>query len=411
MSYRTRSRGGFSKRYAAQLLYVNGVLSATYPSYADVGQYDTMTDVVTKPFIPGKTLVNSPKWSTKTSKEATPASGSQSHSSGTQNQTGSYFWSTEGFANSLLAKCHNTNYSNLIQLASTKALSGVKKPEASGYVTLLEAKETIKSLMNPISGVLNYLKRNVPSRKKRIPKRSKKENAREIAIAISEQHLSIIFGILPFISDIQNILKALQAIEPLPVRMTSRGSASSVATQTGSKDWYVFYEDAGTKCEAFDTCNVTQTVSVRAYILYEASVSLTSALGLSVSEIPKAAWQVATLSFVVDWFANVGEFISAITPVEGITYLASGYTVDIVQASNGTHKQRVTMKPGSSSGWTGAWDGAEDSRVIVSSTRVPGDLISNISLALKSNMHRDILDTYKVTAGISLITQRLGKFL
>lgn len=371
------------------------------------GTYDTMLDCVTKPFVPGRTIVNTAMESTSTTRAYTPPAGSQRHTTATSGNTAYSgtcpWWGTYDTTFDRLLADTGINTDALVQQAATRALSGVKRPEVSGLVSIREAKETIRSLLNPVNGALKFLSTVAPSRKRR----KAITRVRGAASAVADQHLSIIFGLLPFISDIQGILKALQAIEPLPTRFTSRGSASAMGENSETGD-DVVYEGGGTTEKRAYTATVKRTATVRAYVLYEAKVTLQDALGLSPQEIPRAAWQTMTLSFVVDWFVNVSDFLAALTPVNDVTYLASGYTLTLVDSCLATGKYSLFPTFPPSGGWSGLWDGGVDSRVTIAKSRRPGSLHSHIGLTLKRDMHNDILDVYKITAGISLITQRLN---
>jgi hypothetical protein len=368
-----------------------------------------MNDYVSKPFIPGKTLVNSPMSYSQVTYANSPSSGAwaHTHNYGYNRKTGSVYRDREAVLDALLAKC-NQSTDGLITQAATSALAGVKRPEVSGLVALAEFRETVQSLIHPVNGALNWLKRNAPTKQRRKKKR-KWDEVKATSSDVANQHLTIIFGIMPFISDIQGILKAIEAIEPVPVRMTSRGTASAVDTQTSSGE-DVLYSDSAQIWKLQHFNEARRTVTCRAYYLYEASVDLQSALGLSVSDVPKAVWQYATLSFVVDWFANVGDFISALTPRSGITPIASGYTLTTVSAVVSHYGDKATTL-GTSPGWSGSRSGGSLSRVTLAKSRVPCSLHTLVGIVPKQNMHHELLDTFKITAGISLITQKLQKLL
>lgn len=320
----------------------------------------------------------------------------------------------------LLSGLPNYNYDSLINLACTSALAGVTKPEISGIVAVKEFRETLHSLIRPVDGIIAFLNRNIARKVVKVGKFSNKKHVawvqqrlkqriKSSANDLANQHLTIIFGILPFIDDIQGILKALEAIEPLPVRKSSHGTSSSFNRDVKDFDG-VIYDDGYSGVRQTWHAEVQRTVSVRAYQLYEARTDLMGALGLNVENVPLATFQMVPLSFVVDWFFNVSKVISALTPRSDVSYLASGYTVTVVDACTFTADVTVYRK-GTLPGWTGSWNGASLQRVSVTKTRVPANLYDRIGLHLKSNMHRDVLDTFKITAGLSLITQRLSGLL
>lgn len=408
---RSRTRGAFNPLYYSYSAYAgNGTIQATYTgSIANAnGIREQMDDFVTRPFVAGTTWVNTPMSKRQETRSSTAFVGSQVAVPGGPTATSRYegssaFGPYDTVFDNQLSTLAQLN-SSVISQACTKALSGVRRAEVSGLVTIAEMKETVQSLTHPLQGALSFLSRNVPGKKKRNRTSAKSVSASQRDIA--DQHLTIVFGLLPFISDIQGILKALRAIEPLPVVMTSRGEASYFDESLVSSNPVAFNDSTTIAYNKTDVL-VNKAVSVRAYQQYSSTVTLLGALGLSISDVPKAAWQVATLSFVADWFMNVGDVISALTPQEGITYLGSGYTITETTSANIHILQTMDKKAGVSTGyWKGTWEGNQ-SRVVVATQRVPAPLGDQVRLVFKHDMHNDILDTFKVTALFSLITQRL----
>jgi len=426
-SKRHRESGGFVPVQAVYVnVYNNGTPAQTVvQSIQSQGTLRTCDDVVTRPFIPGKTIANNPLATSSVTRSTSNTVGNYvvvGGFVGHVGQSGEFACPSYDLKfDELIASSSLFNYSHLVSLASTSALSGIKKPNTSGMVAIKELKETINSILHPVDGALNWLKRNAinlnrlqtrTGRKKilrAIRSKAGKDEAVLISKDLSNQHLTIIFGIMPFISDIQSVLKALRDYDPLPQRYTSRGSASDYDSK--SQSWSTVSDFTNERRTITNAAELQRTVSVRAYVLYEASVSIQDALGLSPKDIPRSVWEATQLSFVVDWFANVKEFISAITPVAGVTYVASGYTVTVVDACNASYEDKWSLLPGKSFGWTGSGYGGSQQRVSLAKTRVPGSLYANVGIHLKSSMHHDVLDVFKVTAGLSLLTQRLSKYL
>lgn len=414
-SRRVRTQGVFLpgtysyNRYLGNGSFLDTVSGNYAPGY---GTVKTMLDYVSKPFLPGVTFVNSPMTSSEVTVDRPPLNYRAQHSNpnatahGSSLGTAQYADKSVKFGQYLNALPQKENA--LIRQATTSALANARKPDVSGIVSIVELKETIQSLLNPVQGALKFLSRNAPSKKKkrRLSKNSLKRSVDDLA----NQHLTIIFGIMPFISDIQGILKALESVGPLPVKQTARGNASAFDQSTNVEE-YIPYQDASYVQNATETFTVQRTITVRAYLLYETTVTLQQALGLGITDIPKSVWQAATLSFVVDWFANVGDYISSITPMLDVKVLSSGFSVTTVTACNANISIRGGPPAGVTTNYWSTWHDGSQSRVEIAKRRVPADLTDYRGLAIKSNMHKDVLDAFKITAGISLLTQRLGKFL
>lgn len=412
---RFRQRGGFANRVAIKNVYRmnDGAFIGTDISQATAGQLETMTDRVNKPFIPGKTFVNAPMSKTHRIQDRTPVSGSRRLYNNPTDPgpgliTGERYIDRSSALAALSSRLSNIDSTSLISEAATSALAGVRKPEVAGLVAIKEIRETVNSLIHPVDGALKFLKRNALGYRK--DKALSRRNLKKSASDIADQHLTIVFGLMPFISDVQGTLKVLREMseEPKVQVLTSRGSASSMDIVTQSVDSVLI--DDGNNLETLhcdDECR--RTVSVRAYLLYRTKVDIADALGLSPSEIPRALWQTLPLSFVVDWFGNVSNYISALTPRFDVEHLASGYTISTVDSYNSLYSTKCIYRR--TAGWAGSESGGVHTDLILNKTRVPTSLYPLIGLHLKHNMHKSVLDTFKVTAAISLLTQRLQKLL
>lgn len=399
---RTRSRGRMAPVTATYTVFTDSSSSTGTDSFL-VGEDEYMVDYVGSSFAPGRVIRNNPMTTTLRRISNTPMTGSSSNDvhTGLWGYSGSFFVDRGGALQLLAGTCTNRDAGPLITLASTQALASVKRPDIGSLVALAEIREAVQLLRHPLEGVLTVLQSF------RRLKRFNKRNALASAKALSSFHLQVIFGVLPLISDIQGILKALRNYKPEPERFTARGQAHSVSIKTDSgrsyrggfatTSDYIVYNDT-----------VTRDVSVRAYILYEASLSLQERFGMSLKDIPLSVWQATGFTFLVDWFVNVGQFIAALTPVAGVNYLASGYTL-LVEDTRVSEYSLETTHTGPH-GWTGSYTGGVHSTFGKTKSRVPGDLTQNIGLAMRTRSASDLLDTFKITASISLIVQRL-KFL
>lgn len=404
---RTRTRGGLTGYSWSYSSSKTGVLSSgTVPAVR--GSYSQMSDVVTRPFIPAKTIVNNAMSSYYIERQYSFPSGMHIPIKlANATYSGDAYWMADLMAQEYGKRMLETNI-NLEPLsvqAATQALSRVSKPEVYGLAGIAELRETISGLLNPLRGALKMLDGFTPSRRKQ----GFKKRAGKIVSNAADTHLSIIFGLLPFISDIRGILKVLREYEPKSARYTARGEASTFSESSGNVDELAANGSQTLEYQAWQS-SAKQTATVRAYVLYECEVSLEKQLGVSLSDAPLAAFQVVPLSFIADWFVNVSEFISALTPVAGVHYLASGLSTTLVTAYNGSGRYYLNSKTGLD-GYNGSYENGTDVRVIVTKSRQPGSLHGLIGLAAKRHMDRDLLDTYKITAGISLITQRLSRII
>lgn len=243
------------------------------------------------------------------------------------------------------------NVDRLKALASTQALAGVEKPELQGLVSLAELRKTIKYVANPVKAFTDHLQRNrrkvykdwklerrlqkelrtEPGKRLTALKRLKAESRRREALdrldTLSNSYLAGRYGLRPLIGEVQDGLRAIDAHrKELPSRKTARGF--STETTSGERaeppfSWQRF--DVGSRVYT------EQTVNVRAGVLYVVDISDT--FGLSLQQVPSALWELTFLSFMADWAANIGDYVSAITPRAGIKVLGSWVVTDNTRES------------------------------------------------------------------------------
>lgn len=203
-------------------------------------------------------------------------------------------------------------------LAGTAAQANIAEPDVMGLVDVAELGKTVRMLREPVFNlrrlVANIQKDHRKSRK-----------AVTVAQYVAGNWLKYRYGILPLVMSIQGTMKALTK-ERVSQRMTARG-ASYVPGQSynSTLNLNVPSGQAGWNRVIKWTCGQSHTV--RAGVLYEYHTSLSSDLGFTLTEIPPAAWELIPFSFVADWFANMGDYIRAVTPKTGLRILASWTTV------------------------------------------------------------------------------------
>jgi hypothetical protein len=133
-------------------------------------------------------------------------------------------------------------------------------------------------------------------------------------------------GWKPLLYDIQNMMNAylercddnyenVREVSRSSEQVTWEGNSTSTVVPTG-----------------LTTCRVngvfSRVVDVSSGVLYELrDDSFFDAqrrrLGMRLSDLPATAWELVPLSFVVDRFVNVGEWLNAVTPKPGVTLLGS----------------------------------------------------------------------------------------
>jgi hypothetical protein len=150
-------------------------------------------------------------------------------------------------------------------------------------------------------------------------------HAAELLDRLASLYLEFRFGLMPLVREAEAIALALTAAGHSP-RITSRSRSS----RSGDDSWVGTLTAAGITYNWTD--NRHRTVEIRSGFLYEHYFSADEdKWGLTALDIPKAAWQLIPLSFIVDRFLNVSSFIGALTPRGGTKILLSYTTITQTQ--------------------------------------------------------------------------------
>lgn len=146
-------------------------------------------------------------------------------------------------------------------------------------------------------------------------------NKRALSQDASALYLMTRYGFAPTVSDLFNVINALdaslgQVLETTRKRrlMGSQSSASGVYTDVGSVNIN------GLTLSSLD-------ISIRAWSVDQYERTLKDALGLSWKNLATVSWDLLPMSFVYDWLGNIGSYLGAIVPDFGVKTLSAGYSV------------------------------------------------------------------------------------
>lgn len=136
------------------------------------------------------------------------------------------------------------------------------------------------------------------------------------------------YGWMPLVYDIVDTLKAIHADDmrasgPNTVK-TARGKADTTYNRSTALTSNVGgITSLGVRSE-------THEYSIRGYILYRDLLGgvFRRLNDFGLFDVPRAAWELVPLSFVVDWFVPVGDYLAAIQPKYGVEVILSGHTLD-----------------------------------------------------------------------------------
>jgi len=220
----------------------------------------------------------------------------------------------------------------------------------------------------------------------------------EFLTLLSSEWLRFRYGISPLISDVKAAMKVLgETYDIGPKPYTSRSKGRLFKTQYTPLAYSSFYY----RVNAMQTA--THEFSVRANWTDIYRATPFNKLGLTFKNAVGVAWELTHFSFVVDWFANIGDLIYANIPQVAVD--AKGGT-----CSSWDTKRTVNVATGvdnlvpADRQITGTYaDGVIVDRLI--KRRDPMDLSTD--LVIKADFRLD--NWIRATDAVALIQQQLGR--
>jgi hypothetical protein len=199
-----------------------------------------------------------------------------------------------------------------VEVAKQKCIATIDSTPFSFAEDLAEIRETLRFLRDPLSTIrrLSFTYKKLVKRLKNQDRfrRSAKAHAKAIANDLSSVWLEQRFAVMPIFRSVLQLMEAYETEKVYrPERRTSRGiveapskSDSRIVTKVSSGRTFTY------------RCSASSFGSVRAGIIYEVSnpiVNLQYKYGLRFKDIPETFWAVMPLSFMVDRFYNISNFI------------------------------------------------------------------------------------------------------
>lgn len=186
--------------------------------------------------------------------------------------------------------------------ALNKAHAKCMSPDLDVGTIIGELKETVAGIAQPLSALRKYLK--LYSRLQR-SSAAVKLSAR--LNMLTGSWLEFRYGIMPLIGTIQDIISEVEKQNELfsKALLRKRGSVKWSRSDYLPTGWnqglFTFTSDTRFKCEH-------KTTSVVAYTL-TSPLTFGQRYGLDLNSIPSVAYELLTLSFVVDWFWAFGDWL------------------------------------------------------------------------------------------------------
>jgi hypothetical protein len=280
---------------------------------------------------------------------------------------------------------------NAIKVASTAAWRDAAAHDADILTDIAEIGQTIRMIRDPLSAVrgltsaINSTKRSTSAKFG-----AAGQTARDL-------WLQYRYGIRPAVKSVNGIIEAMTK-QRGKRRQTYRGKYNlfkndSVASVGGN--W-------STQFPILD--NSSDEVIIRAGILMEEAVEISTSLGLDASGMLAVPWEIVPFSFVADWFINVGDFLQSLQPYLTKHPLATWYTLTRTQ----TRIWKISGPASATAGWsierqpsgvfTGVWK---------TKTRITP--LGGLSLTFKPQALRKVMNDLRLLDSLALACQQLGK--
>lgn len=209
----------------------------------------------------------------------------------------------------------------LINQAVTQAWANADLSEAAALATIAESRESVTSIYSILKRVLKIARY---AKKLQVGKLAKELSPKELA----DRWMEVRYALRPLVYDAKAITAALDA-KLEHDRQTFRGFKSDAdVTQD------VVY-GGGAFRRTWNRSTIV-AVEVRSGVLTQIE-SLHALNTWGFDSILETAWELVPLSFVFDWFWNLGSTLASWTPEVGLKTLASWYVLTRV------HTQMVTL--------------------------------------------------------------------
>lgn len=289
----------------------------------------------------------------------------------------------------------------LIAAADTKALAAARKAEANLAMILRERRETLQMVSKRVVSLVKGAQRaqDEATRKwlKAVPKQKRK-----LGRDLSNLHLELVFGWLPLMEDIDNVVKMLS--EDVVTHVKVRGTQALVdQSKLNELVQLSGFPGTGGASPAFmlhKRGGVTASRSVRTNLRFEITAK-TLRGGVAIGYDPVGyVYDSVPLSFVTDFVSNFGQWLRCISPIIGMEFTTGSRTLRLAASEQGT--VGVSVKPNA------------NCPLVKQDTPIDDYSLSNISwdrtvltvLPESVLQWQNNLDWFTLTASLSLLLQR-----
>lgn len=345
---RTRTQGSIAKSWQKNSDYNpdgSSAGSTTYNSASGAaGTYRSITDVVTKGYkklsAQGHIMMNplSLTYDTRSTSFDTLSFGPHSLW-GTRKVEGTLAcqWSIPPTRPSWFA----TRIADAKSRTLLRAHSKVAQEDFQGLVTVAEASKTASMIARPFGSALALLER-IAARRARLVQRGA-----TLAVASASAWLEYRLGWRPLLFDIEGIWTAYHKntlYYDKPVRLVARAGDHDIKWFSPPVVTQSVQPGLTSVTMASEYDHQAKVTSGVLYELFDGTLEAATArrMGMRLSDVPAAVWEIVPLSFVVDRFVDIGTWLQAITPKPGVRILGSwSTTIDKQINTNKVREARI----------------------------------------------------------------------
>lgn len=196
------------------------------------------------------------------------------------------------------------------------AYAGVNSPDNDWGESVAEASQTLRMITNPIAGCANILNKVF----KGYGSTSFAKKSANSASWVASRWLEYRYGWNPAVSMVRDCLKDSGNLYPEFMRSRAKEQTETV-TSTSAR-----YSNSSQNYAFNRNCIIRDKTVWRAVVYYNVTDEAFFAAikrGHTILNVPTLAWQLVPLSFAVDWWLNIGDWLYANMPNPSVNVLGN----------------------------------------------------------------------------------------
>jgi hypothetical protein len=264
---------------------------------------------------------------------------------------------TEIFPPAVLEDFSTWKVEQLRQSSINAAFADGKSASVDALVELATSRSTLQGLRKPLAGLQDAVERSIVQLNHRDIARMRKRCPKALygyesyGGDASSLWLEWRYGIGPMMHTIEDVSNEWhrEVINTLAATGRAEREMHQAATEDNVATISLAWVKPGEYRTTLRRLSRDQEKSFRSGCLFRCNLTPQMVWGLTLSELPSVAWELVPLSFVYDWFLEVGNFIGAHKIVPGATLKASWCTETSSQLTTWyaeNHAKSIVYKDG-----------------------------------------------------------------